>query len=215
MRSGQVPSKSLIHYNVSRDAIQSGLPTTPLRKQETETYRTAGRLVPLAPCPGHQFLRNDGTRLHCHAAEDSPPCYICLLTASMVVTTAAVYPPMFSGLTLFCFVIFASRCSVVDGGTVLQVGKSRVRLRDEVNPSSRTITLGSTQSPTLIVPGIFLRGKGRPACKTDVTPICEQTHKMWEPQRLTALWASTARYRDTFIHTHTHTYIYIYIAQSV
>jgi hypothetical protein len=41
--------------------------------------------------------------------------------------------------------------------------------------------------------------EGRPARKADVTAICEPiVYKMWEPQHLTALWASTARYRDTF-----------------
>jgi hypothetical protein len=32
-----------------------------------------------------------------------------------------------------------------------------------------------------------------------LTAICEAiVHKMWEPRRLTALWASTACYRDSF-----------------
>jgi hypothetical protein len=43
-------------------------------------------------------------------------------------------------------------------------------------------------------------GEGRPARKADnLTAICEPIfYKMWEPQHLTALWVSTARYRDTF-----------------
>jgi hypothetical protein len=43
-------------------------------------------------------------------------------------------------------------------------------------------------------------GEGRPAHKADnLTAICEPiVYKMWEPQHLTALWVSTARYRDTF-----------------
>jgi hypothetical protein len=42
--------------------------------------------------------------------------------------------------------------------------------------------------------------KGRSARKADnLTAICEPiVYKMWEPQRLTILWASTARYRDRF-----------------
>jgi hypothetical protein len=42
--------------------------------------------------------------------------------------------------------------------------------------------------------------KARPARKADnLTAISEPTVKvMWEPQRLTILWASTACYRDSF-----------------
>jgi hypothetical protein len=36
------------------------------------------------------------------------------------------------------------------------------------------------------VPGIFLGGKERPACKADLTAISEPiVQKMWEPRRLT------------------------------
>jgi hypothetical protein len=48
---------------------------------------------------------------------------------------------------------------------------------------------------------MFLAVKGsRPARKADnVTAICEPiVQKMWEPGRLTTLWASTACYRDSF-----------------
>jgi hypothetical protein len=58
------------------------------------------------------------------------------------------------------------------------------------------MALGSTH-----VPGIFLRVKGGlPARKADnLTAICEPTvWSMWEPRRLTTLWASTACYRDSF-----------------
>jgi hypothetical protein len=46
-------------------------------------------------------------------------------------------------------------------------------------------------------------GKGRPGRKADnLTDICEPiVYKMWEPQSLTTLWASTACYRDTFTNT--------------
>jgi hypothetical protein len=41
--------------------------------------------------------------------------------------------------------------------------------------------------------------KRRPAHKADLTAICEPiVYKMWEPRRLTTLWASTACYRDSF-----------------
>jgi hypothetical protein len=44
---------------------------------------------------------------------------------------------------------------------------------------------------------------GRQARKTDnLTAICEPiVYKMWEPRRLTTLWASTACYRDGFTFT--------------
>jgi hypothetical protein len=53
-----------------------------------------------------------------------------------------------------------------------------------------------TEMSTRHIPG----GKGRPARKADnLTAICEPiVYKMWDPEHLTTLWASTARYRDTF-----------------
>jgi hypothetical protein len=66
------------------------------------------------------------------------------------------------------------------------------------------MALGSTQTLTEIstrnLPGV----KGRPAHQADnLTAICEPiVWKMWEPRRLTTLWASTARYRDSFFFTH-------------
>jgi hypothetical protein len=52
-----------------------------------------------------------------------------------------------------------------------------------------------TEMSTRNIPG----GEGRPARKADLTAICAPiVYKMWEPQHLTALWVSTARYRDTF-----------------
>jgi hypothetical protein len=46
------------------------------------------------------------------------------------------------------------------------------------------------------LPGV----KERPARKADnLTAICEPIlYKMWDPRRLTTLWASTAWYRDSF-----------------
>jgi hypothetical protein len=68
------------------------------------------------------------------------------------------------------------------------------------NTSSRIMALRSTlhlrEMSTMILPG----SKGRPARKTDnLTAICEPiVYKMWQPRRLTTLWASTACYRDRF-----------------
>jgi hypothetical protein len=57
------------------------------------------------------------------------------------------------------------------------------------------MALGSTQPLTEMstrnLPGV----KGRPARKVD-NPTA--VYKMWEPRRLTTLWASTACYRDSF-----------------
>jgi hypothetical protein len=51
---------------------------------------------------------------------------------------------------------------------------------------------------------MFLGDKGRPARKAEnLTAICESiVFKMWEPRRLTAVWASTACYRDSFTLRH-------------
>jgi hypothetical protein len=62
------------------------------------------------------------------------------------------------------------------------------------------MALGSTQPlaemSTRNIPGV----KGRPACKADnLTAICEPIiQKIWEIQRLTTIWASMARYVDSF-----------------
>jgi hypothetical protein len=56
------------------------------------------------------------------------------------------------------------------------------------NPSSRTMTLGSTQPLTEISTRNFPGDKGRPAHKADnITAICEPIEKMWEPRRLTTI----------------------------
>jgi hypothetical protein len=75
------------------------------------------------------------------------------------------------------------------------------------NPSSRTMTLGSTQPLTEMSTSNLPGGKGWRARRADnLTAIYKPTvWKMWEPQHLTTLWASTASYRDSF------TFIYIYI----
>jgi hypothetical protein len=68
------------------------------------------------------------------------------------------------------------------------------------NPSSRTMTLGSTQPLTEMSARNLSGGKGRAARGADnLTAICEPiVYKMWEPRRLTTLWAFTACYRDSF-----------------
>jgi hypothetical protein len=62
------------------------------------------------------------------------------------------------------------------------------------------MALGSTQPLTEISTRNLPGGKGRPVRKADnLTAICEPiVQKMWEPRRLTTLWASTACYRDSF-----------------
>jgi hypothetical protein len=68
------------------------------------------------------------------------------------------------------------------------------------NPSNRTISLGSTQPPTEISTRDLPGGKVWPALKADnLTAVCEPiVYKMWEPRRLTILWASTVCYKDSF-----------------
>jgi hypothetical protein len=62
------------------------------------------------------------------------------------------------------------------------------------------MALGSTQPLTETSIKNLSGGKWRPARKADnLTAICEPTvYTMWEPRRLTTLWASTACYRDSF-----------------
>jgi hypothetical protein len=62
------------------------------------------------------------------------------------------------------------------------------------------MTLGLTQPLTEMSTRNFPGGKVRPARKADnFIAVCESiVHKMWEPRRLTTIWASTACYRDSF-----------------
>jgi hypothetical protein len=66
------------------------------------------------------------------------------------------------------------------------------------------MALGSTQPLTEMSTSDLPGGKGRPALGVDnLTAICEPiVLKMWEPQRLTTLWAFTACYRDSFTLTY-------------
>jgi hypothetical protein len=65
------------------------------------------------------------------------------------------------------------------------------------------MALGSTQPLTEMSTRNLPGDKGRPTRKAEnLTAICEPiVQKMWEPRRLTTLWASTARYRDNFTFT--------------
>jgi hypothetical protein len=64
------------------------------------------------------------------------------------------------------------------------------------NPFSRIMALGSTQPLTEMSTRNLSGGEERPARKADnFTAICESiVYKMWEPRRLTTLWASMACY---------------------
>jgi hypothetical protein len=62
------------------------------------------------------------------------------------------------------------------------------------------MALGSTRPLTEMSTRNLAGCKGRPARKADnLTAICESiVYKMWDPQHLTTLWASTACYMDSF-----------------
>jgi hypothetical protein len=62
------------------------------------------------------------------------------------------------------------------------------------------MALGLTQPLTEMSTTNLPVGKGGPARKAqNLTAICEPTvYKMWEPRRLTTLWASAALYRNSF-----------------
>jgi hypothetical protein len=88
---------------------------------------------------------------------------------------------------------------------MLQAGRSLVQVSDEVdffnlhNPSSRTMALGSTQPLTVMSTRNLPGSKKRPARKADnLAAIYEPNVKMWEPQPLANLRASTACTGITF-----------------
>jgi hypothetical protein len=67
------------------------------------------------------------------------------------------------------------------------------------NHSNRTMGLGLTQPLTEMSTRNLPGRKGRSARKDDLTVICESVvQKMWEPRRLTTLWAPKAYCRDNF-----------------
>jgi hypothetical protein len=91
---------------------------------------------------------------------------------------------------------------------MLQAGRSRVRLPMNTLDFSIDLILpvalwsmGSIRPLTEMSTRNHPGGKVRPAREADnLSAICEPiVEKMWEPPRLlTTLWASTARYRDSF-----------------
>jgi hypothetical protein len=103
------------------------------------------------------------------------------------------------------------RCNVAGWGTILRAGNSEIRF--PINPLhlffnwpslySRTLALVSTQRPTEMGTRDLPGSKGQPALEADnLTTICEPiVEKMWEPLCLTALWTSTACYKDSFTFT--------------
>jgi hypothetical protein len=60
------------------------------------------------------------------------------------------------------------------------------------------MTLASTQSLREMITRNLLGGKSRPARKTDSLTANREpiVYKMWDPRRLTSLWASMACYKD-------------------
>jgi hypothetical protein len=92
------------------------------------------------------------------------------------------------------------RCSVIGWGTTLQAGRSRVRFPMTSLDFSVYLIFPAalwplTEMSIRNLPG----GKWRPTRKADnLTDICEPiVWKMWEPRRLTTLWAFKACYRDS------------------
>jgi hypothetical protein len=77
---------------------------------------------------------------------------------------------------------------------------------DDVNLSGKNINYLKIDSEIIFETATkmstrnLLGGKWRPALKADnLTAICEPiVWKIWEPRHLTALWALTACYRDSF-----------------
>jgi hypothetical protein len=84
---------------------------------------------------------------------------------------------------------------------MLPAGRSRVSISDEVIGFSQfTLSFQPHSASNRNEYRESSRGgEGRPARKTDkLTAICEPIlYKMWEPRRLTTLWASTACCRNS------------------
>jgi hypothetical protein len=105
---------------------------------------------------------------------------------------------------VFLYDNYTGACSSVVGwGAMLQAGRSWFRFPMKLlsfynwpDPSSRTMALGSNQPLTEMSTRNISECEERPTRKADnFIAICEP---MWEPRRLTNLWASTACYRDWF-----------------
>jgi hypothetical protein len=97
--------------------------------------------------------------------------------------------------------------SVAGWGTMLQAGRERIwfpvttlNFFNWSNLSSSTMALELTQRLTEMSSRNLPGDKGWPALKADnLTAICEPSvYKVWEPRRLTNVWAATICYRDSF-----------------
>jgi hypothetical protein len=109
--------------------------------------------------------------------------------------------------------------NVVGWGAMVQKGRSRVRFpltlllffSMYLNPSSRTMAMGSTQPLKEMSTRNLRSGKTRPVRKADnLTAINDQVvQKMWDPRRFTLLWASTACYSDSFIFVFNHRWFHL------
>jgi hypothetical protein len=118
--------------------------------------------------------------------------------ASIAPWSAQNYDVMF--IINLGYLSHGARGIVVGWGTMLQDGRSPVRVSDEVDffnlptTSNCTMALGSTQPLTEMSTRNLPGGKKRPARRADnLAAICEpNVWKMWEPQPLTTLRASTA-----------------------
>jgi hypothetical protein len=98
-------------------------------------------------------------------------------------------------LILSSLLIERARGSVLGWGTMLQAGRSPVRVLDEMdffglpNPSSRTVILGSTQLLTEVSTRNLPGGKKRPALKAENLAAISEPNvwKMWESKPLNTL----------------------------